>query len=425
MMPKVLLIIFLLGISLSCSKISQKDKNCDEKAVQPYVLPDLLTLQNGEKIKSIADWETKRRPEVLELYKREIYGRVPEGFDGKLSSKIFEQSNEALDGAAIRRQIALTYSINGKELNINVLLYLPKQIKYPPLFLGYNFYGNQTIIDDTKIVLTNSWIQNNGEIGITNNCATEQSRGKRNNRWPIKNLISEGFGIATVNYADIDPDRYDFSDGIHPLLYHKNQTRPAKDEWGSISAWAWGYSRILDYLKTDELTKDSKFILFGHSRIGKAALWAGVLDDRFDMVIANNSGCAGAAIFRRKFGERISKIYYNFPQWFCQNFKKYRKDENLLPIDQHMLIALMAPRPVYIASAEKDCFSDPKGEYLSGYYATPVYEMYGKKGLNDSIQPALNTPIFNTIGYHIRSGRHGVKDYDWEQFIKFSKKHLE
>lgn len=424
MIYKFITILVFLSIFLSCAN-SNKDQNCDEDAVEPYELPEVLTLENGEKVEHILAWEKNRKPEILKHYKNEIYGHIPKGIDKPLISKVLEQSDSALENTAIRKQIQLTYKAKGNELNIIVLLYLPKNTKNPPVFIGYNFYGNQTTIKDQDVILTNSWILNNPSLEITDNRASEASRGTRNDRWPIKEIIAEGFGLATVYYGDIDPERCDFSDGIHPFFYKKRQKKPKGDQWGAISAWAWGYSRILDYLKSDDITKKSKFILFGHSRIGKASLWTGALDDRFDIVISNNSGCAGAALFRRKFGERIAKIHYNFPHWFCQNFKKYRNKEEMLPVDQHMLIALIAPGPVYIASAEKDCFSDPKGEYLSAYHASPVYELYGKRGLTDSVLPETNKPIFNTIGYHIRKGRHGVTNYDWKQFIKFAKIHLE
>ena len=424
MMLKRTYIFILICVCLGMSVFSQPKINYDEEKIDLYELPDLLTLENGQKIQSIKEWENKRKTEIINLYKNEVYGRIPGRKLIPPTIEIIEQSDSALDDIAIRKQIALVYTAPGKELAINVLLYLPKDIKYPPIFMGYNFYGNHTTINDQNVILTSSWVRNNSNFGITNNKPTEESRGKRNYRWPIKKILSEGFGIATIYYGDIDPDRNDFSDGIHPFFYTEGQNEPNDDEWGSISAWAWGISRVMDYLETDELLINSKFILFGHSRLGKTSLWAGALDTRFDIVISNDSGCGGAAIFRRKYGETAAIINVNFPHWFSKNFKKYSNNENLLPVDQHMLIALIAPRPVYIASAEDDRWADPKGEFLSGYHAGPVYELYEKKGLTSSTLPTTNVPIHNTIGYHIRTGKHDVTDYDWEQFMIFANKHF-
>ena len=424
MIHKKLSILILVSSFLSGHVLAQPEVNYKDEAIKPYVLPELLTLENGNKVDNINDWEHKRRPELFNLYKNQVYGNIPEGIIETSSVQVIEQSDSALGNTAIRKQIALVFKKQERELTINVLLYLPKNVKYPPVFVGYNFYGNQTIINDQNVILTNSWVRNNPTFGIAHNLATEESRGKRNNRWPIKNIISEGFGLATIYYGDVDPDRNDFSDGIHPFFYANDQNEPKDDEWGAISAWAWGYSRVLDYLKNNDLNNESRFISFGHSRLGKTSLWAGALDDRFDIVISNNSGCGGAAIFRRKYGETAAIINDGFPHWFNKNFKKYNNNEDTLPIDQHMLIALIAPRPVYIASAEDDKWADPKGEYLSGYQASPVYELYGKTGLTSSSLPSINEPIHTAIGYHIRTGGHDVTAYDWAQFMKFARKHF-
>jgi hypothetical protein len=404
--------------------ISQFKATYDETAIKPYQLPELLLSKSGEKIKNTMDWEEIRRPEILQLFKDQVYGSLPEAELSPISPEIIEQDDAALDNTAIRKQITLQFKTKNREISIDILLYLPKGVKNPPVFVGYNFYGNHSISNDQHIILSKSWVRNNADYGITENRSTEASRGKRSSRWAIDKIIAQGFGLATIYYGDVDPDKNDFTDGIHPLFYAKDQDKPKEDEWGSISAWAWGYSRILETLKSDMLLENSKFIVFGHSRLGKTSLWAGALDPRFDLVISNNSGCGGAALFRRKIGETAARINNSFPHWFNTNFKKYSDHESDLPIDQHMLIALMAPRPIYIASAEEDKWADPKGEFLSGFYASPVYELYGKSGLSNATMPKISDPIHSSIGYHIRPGKHDVTEYDWEQYMKFAKIHF-
>ncbi len=421
------LVLVILMIS-SFVNNTNSQTNYDENKVQEYQLPELLISQNGTKITDSKSWMKIRRPEILKLFEESMYGKIP----GKLkisNYKILEENRNDLNGKAIRKQVLLTFKKARKELNVNLLIYLPKNHKKVPLFIGYNFYGNQSIIDDQEIILNQSWTRNNEGYGITENIATEKSRGVQKSRWAIDKIIDAGYGLATIYYGDVDPDKFgkdgiDFSDGIHPLLYKKGQTKPLPNEWGAITAWAWGLSRVMDYFEKDDDIDHNKVIVMGHSRLGKTALWAGALDQRFAIVISNNSGCGGAKLSRRKYGERLGGMNGYFPHWLCGNCAKYDDHEETLPVDQHMLIALIAPRPVYIASGEDDKWSDPKGEYLSGYFASPVYELFGKSGLTTDKMPKVNQPIMTTIGYHIRSGGHDVTDYDWEQYIKFADMHL-
>lgn len=401
----------------------QSPVNYDESTIAPFELPDPLTTSAGREIKSVKDWEQLRRPEILNLFKEEVYGHIPAG---ALVPKIevMESSPAALGGKASRKQVALTFEKAGQRLQLLVLMYLPNEVDDPPLFVGYNFYGNQTIADDPEILISNAWTRNSEDMSIAENIGTQASRGKRSHRWAIDQIIDEGFGLVAIYYGDVDPDRDDFSDGIHPLFYASGQDKPKPNEWGSIGAWAWGMSRVLDYLQQDPQTQASKYIAFGHSRLGKTSLWAGALDTRFSVVISNNSGCGGAALFKRKFGETAAAINRNFPHWFSDSFNAYSNKEEDLPIDQHMLMALVAPRPVYIASAEEDQWADPKGEYLAGFHAGPVYELYGKKGLPTAEPPKVNQPIMKDVGYHIRTGKHDVTDHDWEQYIAFCKRHF-
>ena len=421
-MKKLICTIATLSILITNGR-AQDQTNYDESKVPSYKLPELLVSVKGKPITSSKEWMEIRRPEILSLFEENMYGKIP-GVLNITSYKIIEKDTNALGNRAIRKQVVLTFSKAGKELNVNLLIYLPKNVVKAPVFVGYNFDGNHAVSSDPGILLTTSWLEDDSVHGVFNNRATEQSRGMEKGRWEIEKVINAGYGLVTLYYGDVDPDKNDFTDGVHSLMYRKGQTKPASDEWGSISAWAWGLSRVMDYLEKDPDVDASRAIVMGHSRLGKTALWAGALDQRFAIVISNNSGCGGAALSRRCYGERLGGMNQYFKHWLCDNCSKYDGDENSLPVDQHMLIALIAPRPVYIASAVDDRWADPKGEYLSGYYATPVYELFGRKGLPSMEMPAVNHPVMNSIGYHIRTGGHGVFAYDWDQYIRFADMHL-
>jgi hypothetical protein len=395
----------------------------EESKVPDYKLPDVLTRFNGRKVKSEKVWLKKQRPEILKLFTNEVYGKVP-GDLGISEVKVWESADDAFNGLARRKQLSLFFRKGDRNLEVNVLMYLPKTTEKVPVFLAYNFTGNHTVCSDPNIRLTESWVENNPSIGIINNQVTEQSRASDSQSWPVEEIIKAGYGLVTVYYGDIDPDKNDFSDGIEPFFYQDGQSNPRINEWGSIAAWAWGLSRVMDYLEKEPLVDSKKVAVLGHSRLGKTALWAGATDQRFALVISNESGCGGAALSRRKFGETVQIINTYFPHWFCDNFLKYNDNEELLPVDQHMLLALIAPRPLYVASAEGDKWADPRGEFLSAKYASAVYVLLGLEGLPAKEMPEINHPVMGTIGYHIRTGKHGLTSYDWNQYILFANKHF-
>jgi len=380
-----------------------------------YNLPDPLVLSDGTKVFSAEMWYSQRRPEILELFKKYVYGRVP----NKPIDTIFEMvsiENQALEGKATRKEVSAIVKCPNGEITINILIYLPNN--------QTNFYGNHTIHADLGITLSKQWIPRRKGFSVKRR-AIEGSRGRASDRWNVELLIERGYGIATFYCGDIDPDfNDDFKNGVHPLFYRKGQEIPDPDEWGAISAWAWGLSRVMDYFEIDDDIDHEHIAVFGHSRLGKTALWAGARDQRFSIVISNNSGCGGAALSRRRSGETIKIINDSFPHWFCANFKEFNDKEDELLVDQHMLVALMAPRSVYIASAEEDLWSDPLGEFLSAKHADPVYKLLGTDGLATDKLPELNTPITSTIGYHIRSGGHNISIYDWERYMDFADHHF-
>lgn len=421
-------VLILFGLLVSCylsnAQFSIKfEPNYDESKVPEFTVTDPLTTFKGRKVRNVRVWEKKRRPELLNFFTENVYGKVPGEL--KISEwKIVERGENAVNGKAIRKQVDIIFEKGNNYLRFNILMYLPKNIEKPPIFLGYNFYGNHTITDDVNVLISDAWVMDNPSFGIINNQLTEQSRGVRINRWAVEKIIDAGYGLATIYYGEVDPDKNDFYDGIHPFFYENGRQQPAANEWGSITAWAWGLSRALDYMENDNEVDATKVIVFGHSRLGKTSLWAGASDERFAAVISNNSGCGGAAMSKRKFGETVARINNSFPHWFCRNFRNYNLNEEALPADQHELIALIAPRPVYIASAEEDQWADPRGEFLSAFYASPVYNLFGKQGISYEKMPAVNQPVQNTVAYHIRSGIHDVTDYDWEQYIKWADRQL-
>ena len=366
---------------------------------------------------SLKEWKKVHRPAIMDFFLTDVYGHYPQK-QVTPRFELLEQSDKALGGKAVRKQVAI--HLDGMDTPILLLIYQPAGVKGKvPAFVGMNFKGNHQVNIDPEII-----ISDNAPKG--KDLGTDAPRGAASSRWPLEEIVGAGYAVATIYRGDVDPDHDDgFKNGIHPLFYRAGQTKPDTEEWGTIGAWAWGLSRVMDYLEQDKSIDHKRVAVIGHSRLGKTALWAGATDERFAIAISNDSGCGGAALSARKVGETVAKINKSFPHWFCDNYNKYNDNEEALLVDQQGLIALIAPRPVYVASATEDTWADPEGEFLSALYASPVYELYGKKGLAVSSMPKPEQPsIEGYVGYHIRTGKHDITLYDWQQYIKFANQHF-
>ena len=347
-----------------------------EEDVPAYVLPDPLLTASGEKVESVRQWESVRRPELLELFTKEMFGRAPEPSPKQYYELQYVDST-ALGGLATRREVNV-YFTESRDAFLTMLIYTPNDAAGPvPLFLGMNFKGNWSVSDEEGIIMAPMGTDRRHMI------LENHERGVSKDAWPLEMILRAGYGVATYYRGDTCPDLdTDFNTPLHCAFNPDGKWKhPEADEWGCIAAWAWGLSRCMDYLETDERVDASRVAVFGHSRLGKTALWAGATDPRFALVISNCSGCGGAAISRRHFGETLEAVNGTMAHWFCDNFKKYDADEAAMPFDQHELLALVAPRPLYVASATLDGWADPHGEFISACEASRVYDLYGVKGL--------------------------------------------
>ena len=401
-----LAIALLTGLSRPASAQDAPPTNYDEAKIPAYTLPDPLVTDGGKPVRNARQWTRQRRGELLETFATQMYGHVPAAPEGFHFRTIREET--VYDGLGIRKTVRLY--LDASEAHwFDVLVHLPAHAGkgQVPVFAGLNFNGNEDTID-----------------------------GQERKRWPYEVILRAGFGVATAWRDSVEPDGKAFVQPGPGVIDEAGGVRawynPGGD-WGAISAWAWGLERIADYLVCEPAVDRKHIAVIGHSRLGKTALWAGANDPRFALIVANCSGCCGAALSRRVIGESFYVIDTNFPHWFTRAFDAYKGYEERFPADQHELIALAAPRPVYVASATEDRWADPKGEWLSAWHAGRVYELFKEKGLSSGEMPypapdaetgSIVSDNDGRVGYHIRVGKHDILTPDWVAYIRFAARHF-
>ena len=413
------LILAACVLLLSAAALSQTNPDQNRQPVMSANLPDPLVLASGARV-TPAQWPQRRR-ELLQLFTERMYGRMP-GRPAQMRFVTHELDRHAMRDKATREQVTILFRGQSNGPRMDLLVYVPNQVKRPPVILGLNFWGNETISADPGIRISDRWVESGPTSYLDLSCvrnhrATEGCRGIDAKRWPVEKILDAGYALATVYRGDLDPDRKDgFAESIRSAY---PELAEGGDNFSTIAAWAWGMSRALDYLEHDRLVDGGRVVAFGWSRLGKAAIWAGATDPRFAAVISNESGAGGAKIFHDVHGETVRLLNDRFPYWFCRNFKQDNDRDAELPFDQNEVLALIAPRPLYIASAILDENADPQGEFLGAVAVTPVYRFLGSTGLPTTTWPPVNEPVLGRVSYHVRGGVHSVTDFDWEQYLRF------
>ncbi len=396
--------------------------NLDEAAVPPYTLPDPLVCADGTPVADAAAWRARRRPELLETFAREVYGRTLLGRPEALRFVVRDTQPAARGGLATRLRVGVLFEGREDGRQMELLVYLPNRVQGPaPLFLGLNFGGNWTITDEPDIPLAR-----HATMPLRPTATPPPAKPPADNRgaqsplWQLDLALERGYGVATAAYGEIEPDANDnWKTGPRGLA-----SEPGPGDWGCLGAWAWGLSRAMDYLETNPRVDARRVVLTGFSRLGKASLWAGAQDERFAIVVSNCSGAGGAALGRRIFGETVAHMTNNFRRWFCANHARYAGNEAACPVDQHELLALIAPRPLLVLSATEDQWADPKGEFLSTVGATSVYRLLGAEGMSQTNWPAAGTFVNSRVGYYLRTGKHDVTAEDWRIMLDFADRRL-
>lgn len=378
------------------------DINLDE-------VPEILVSNEGERVLNSEDYSA-RKEEMMDYFYSEVYGVVPD-IAYTVSFTLLDEDEHHFGGTAIRQQVKMTVKTEMGESDALLLLYMPKSEEPVPVFAGLNFKGN-TFLDDSESIMTSY-----GSLIEPEDI--EERRGERYSRWQIQSILENGYGFITACANDFSPDDKNLYDSRLIEIFDNGV------EFKTVSAWAFGLSRIIDFIESHERLDESKIITVGHSRMGKVSLWTAAQDDRVALAISNGSGNTGAALSRGSVGENIKFINGQFPHWFLEQYKVYAGREEEMPFDQHMLLASIVPRKVYVASSTNDLWANPVGEYLSLLLASEAYSLFG---LEDAMQvERFDEESYHHsefFGYHIKDDRHRISEVDWNYFIKYADKYI-
>lgn len=405
----------LLGVLIGANHAMAHDRPSPGQLPPQTELPDPLRFFDGSPVRTAEDWQ-RRRAELKQLFEYYMYGPMPTVAVSVRGEVVYED-REALTGQAILREVAVTPAAGCPPLYL--LLVLPKHADGPvPVFLGMNFSGNHSLVDDPKVRIPTCWMYPG--LGVENHRATPASRGTKKDVWSIEQTIRRGYGVATFYNGDVDPDDKETRGGMRPFLKSHGA------DPGTIMAWAWGLMRAVDYLTSLREIDPKRIAVVGHSRLGKTALVAAAFDDRIALAIPHQSGTGGAAPSRSKNpkSESVARINTVFPHWFNDRFKEFNDQVERLPFDQHCLIALVAPRPVLLTNAEEDQWANPDGQFDMLRAADPVYRLLGVQGLSPTDRPAMNQRVGDRLSYYIRPGPHSMTPDDWRVFLDFADHHL-
>ena len=410
MLRKITFSIVALGFT-ACVAFSRElkefdnDVNYDEARIPHYDLPDPLVTAEGKPVTTAEQWRNTRRPQILSLFANFIYGSVPVPPDPiSQTYHVIKEDKSFMGGKVTKLEVSIRFKNRKGTAQTHIIIFIPNHAsKLVPAFMMMSF-------DNPR----------GGSFQLSSS-----RKGHLRNGVPLGLLADQGYAYISVYHGNlVGHNEVSFGGGIHKLFFRDGQSFPKAHEWGVLAANAWTGMRALDYLETNDRVDANRVAVMGHSKMGKATLWAAAQDERFALAISAQSGCGGAALWRRKYGETMAKLN-RFPHWLCINARKFNEREDDLPVDQHMLLSLIAPRPVYVASGTADTWADPHGEFQSANHAGPVYRLLGKKPLSTTKLPPPNQPLLDgDIGYHIRTGGHSIEPYDWQQFIKFADRHL-